>query len=143
MEVEATVSHKDFADRVELILKGDAPLPNAEVTDPARFLANLASGGHCMAPEWGWSTLSSGSLDHARKSWTQFFLRSEPNMSTKGSRTSGAGFAVRYEHGNGVVYDWAICRHKKVDAAGANHSRGWSPGHCALCGINMTIDSGD
>lgn len=137
------ISHKDFAEHVAAILKGDEPLPNTEVVDQGRFLATLASGGGCMVPEWGWSRLPAGDPSQTRKSWTQFFLRSEPNMSTRGSTTSGAGYAVRYDGGKGVVYDWALCRHKKADHPGANHSRGWHPGHCVLCGIDMTVDSGD
>jgi hypothetical protein len=38
---------------------------------------------------------------------------------------------------------FAICKHEKVDGPGANHSRGWHPGHCRLCGLDMTVDSGD
>lgn len=38
---------------------------------------------------------------------------------------------------------FAICRHTKVDGPGANHSRGWHPGSCSKCGLDMTVDSGD
>ena len=142
--VAGTISHKDFAAHVEAILKGDEALPNAKVEeDLGRFLGNLAAGGHSMKPEWGWSKLPSGAPNQTRKNWTQFFLKNESNMSAGGSPTSGEGYAVRYENGKGVVYSWAICRHQKVDGAGANHSHGWHPGRCSICGIDMTIDSGD
>ena len=38
---------------------------------------------------------------------------------------------------------FALCKHKKVDHPDANHDRGWHPGHCELCGLDMTVDSGD
>lgn len=38
---------------------------------------------------------------------------------------------------------FAICQHKKVEGPGANHERGWHPGWCEKCGLNMNVDSGD
>lgn len=38
---------------------------------------------------------------------------------------------------------FAICKHEKVDDPGADHRRGWHPGACSKCGLNMTVDSGD
>lgn len=38
---------------------------------------------------------------------------------------------------------FAICKHEKVVGAGANPSRGWHPGKCSKCGLDMTVDSGD
>lgn len=37
----------------------------------------------------------------------------------------------------------AICEHEKVEGAGANHMRGWHPGRCRLCDMDMSVDSGD
>jgi hypothetical protein len=42
-----------------------------------------------------------------------------------------------------VAMRFAICQHTKVDGPGANHSRGWHPGACSKCGLDMTVDSGD
>jgi hypothetical protein len=30
-----------------------------------------------------------------------------------------------------------------VEGPNANHSRGWHPGWCGKCGVDMSIDSGD
>ncbi len=38
---------------------------------------------------------------------------------------------------------FAICLHSKVDRLDANHSRGWHPGQCGICGVDLSIDSGD
>ena len=34
-------------------------------------------------------------------------------------------------------------KHEVIEGAGANHSRGWYPGHCGKCGLDMSFDSGD
>jgi len=127
------------------IIKGDVDIPNAEAVDPLLFLNNLASGGHSLVPHWGW-----GRITGQRKQWTQFFL----TPAGMGGRFGGGGYAVTY---GGSKYDqetkkstqtpivlrFAICKHEKVDAIGANHQRGWHPGSCKHCGLDMTVDSGD
>lgn len=124
-----------------------APLPNAEDVDPLEFLNNLAAGGHMMEPVWGYTLLPDGS----RPQWTQLFLSHDANM---GFELSGRGYAVSYGGGrydqkqrksipSPIVRRFAICNHERVLAAGANPDRGWRPGHCKHCGMDMTIDSGD
>ena len=114
-----------------------APLPNAENLDPLAFLNNLAAIGHMMVPQWGYALLPDGS----RSQWTQFFLKGD-----------GTGYAVTYggarfiedkSYSTPIVRHFAICKHEVEDHPGANHSRGWHPGHCRLCGMDTTYDSGD
>jgi len=38
---------------------------------------------------------------------------------------------------------FAICLHKKLRAPSAQPSLGWYPCYCTLCGLDMTVDSGD
>jgi hypothetical protein len=133
------------------IIKGDVVLPNTEEVDPLLFLNNLASGGHSMTPHWGWSLRNDG-RDAGRKQWTQFFMRP---VAMGGQGTfDGSGYAViwggsRYDQETRVntqtpiVLRFAICQHEKVDSLGANHMRGWHPGYCGKCGLNMTVDSSD
>lgn len=42
-----------------------------------------------------------------------------------------------------VTGKFALCEHVKVEGPGANHSRGWHPGWCEKCGMDMSVDSGD
>ena len=131
-----------IASSVDAYKPGHAqPLPNATAHDPAAFLALLASGGHSMTVEWGYSRRAGDD----QPVWTMFFLTPPPAMF---GHFGGGGFAVRYEYGAGyagagVVYRFDICKHEKEDAPGADHRRGWHPGHCRLCGMDMTVDSGD
>lgn len=113
------------------------PLPNAENLDPLLFLNHLASGGHMLKPVWGYAQMP----DSTRNQWTMFFLSDV-----------GSGYAVtyggsRYIDGKGyetpIVRRFMICKHVVEEGAGANHSRGWHPGHCKLCGMDTSYDSGD
>jgi hypothetical protein len=133
------------------ILDGSVPLPNTDEVEPLRFLNNLAAVGHSMTPKWGWSLRHEG-RDAGRKQWTQFFLRP---VAMGGQGTfDGTGYAViwggsRYDQEAKksiqmpVVLSFAICKHEKVDGAGARHECGWHPGSCKHCGLDMTVDSGD
>jgi hypothetical protein len=126
--------------------KGLLPLPNAEDIDPLAFLNNLASDGHMMQPKWGYAIIVDPHGGHQRQQWTQFFLRD-----------GGEGYAVTYggqrweKNAEGkqvgidtpIVRRFAICKHEKEEGAGANHRRGWHPGKCRLCGMDMSYDSGD
>ena len=133
------------------IIEGKVPLPNTQEHDPMLFLSNLAAVGHSMTPKWGWSLRHEG-RDAGRKQWTQFFL-SPVSMGGQGT-FDGTGYAViyggsRYDQetkkniSTPIVLRFGICKHEKGDAAGANHNRGWHPGSCKHCGLDMTVDSSD
>jgi hypothetical protein len=104
-----------------------APLPNVEEQDIARGVNSIASMGHMLTPKWGYSKGEHGGM------WTQFFLHVH----------DGSGYALIYGGQGGRIVRFAICRHQKKTGAGANHSRGWHPGHCIKCGLDMSVDSGD
>jgi hypothetical protein len=125
-----------FDDDLKPIVEGKVPLPNIVDIDPLLFLNNLAAVGHGLMPKWGYSSID------GRKQWTQFYL-----SSGQGGGLNGQGYAVRYGPSypkpEPRVMRFAICKHEKVAAPGANPSRGWHPGHCSKCGLDMTVDSGD
>ena len=109
--------------------QGLAPLPNATDLEPIPFLNTLAAGGHQMEPVWGYAKLP----DNSRQQWTQFFLLT----------SDGEGYAVTYGSRAPIVRRFAICKHEKIEGPNANHSRGWHPGWCGKCGLDMSYDSGD
>ena len=113
-----------------------APLPNPTDVEPGRFLNDLAARGHMMTPVWGYAVLPDGS----RRQWTQFFLLHDANM---GMQLGGGGYAVSYGTNAPIVRQFQICRHEIELAPGADPSRGWRPGKCKHCGMDMTVDSGD
>lgn len=117
------------------IIGGDAPIPNFEEMTPDAFCNALASTGHRMIPKWG-RTKSV----HGHKTWAFYFLANHSNM---GDSPDGSGYVTIYGGAKPTVGRFAICKHEKKLGAGANPSRGWSPGACVKCGMDMTIDSGD
>lgn len=98
------------------------PLPNVvPFDDLAKGVDAIASGGHMLTPKWGYTKGCA---------WTQFFL----------DVGDGSGIAMIY---GGRIVRFAICKHQKKMHPGANPSRGWHPGHCIKCGLDLTYDSGD
>jgi len=118
------------------IIAGEIELPNFEPVTPEYFCNALASGGHSMTPKWGHAK-----ADGNYKPWAHYFLTNYSNM---GGGVDGSGYVCIYAgNGNPKVGRFAICKHEKKLGAGANPSRGWNPGACVKCGLDMTIDSGD
>lgn len=123
------------------IIEGKVALPNFEAKSVAQVINNVAALGHGLLPKWGYARRANGGKD-----WAQFFLTPAGMGSVHSGCFDGGGYVMiynpRYE-GEPIIGTFAICRHEKKPAAGANPSRGWHPGSCAKCGLNMTIDSGD
>lgn len=126
-----TYAEQDYAP----IIAGDADLPNFEEVTPEYFCNALASGGHSMIPKWGHAK-----SEHGHKTWAHYFLTNYSNM---GGDPDGSGYVIIYGSAKPKVGRFAICKHEKKLAAGANPARGWYPGACVKCGLDMTIDSGD
>lgn len=119
------------------IMRGEKVLPN-----PEPVTGNLA------AFMLGYSEMHSGFqvlLPGEAKKWNvRFFLDHG-----QGGQLEGSGLVVwsAWDHANrapgAVGFKFAICKHTKVADRDANPSRGWHPGRCSKCGLDMTIDSGD
>jgi hypothetical protein len=116
-----------------------AVLPNlVEVTDPARALFELAiSKPLCPAP-YGLAFKIPG---EQYASYCTAYLRSTPG----GGGWEGSGVLLSMHNSlKPRVFTFALCLHEKTeDGHSPNHNRGWHPGHCALCGMDMSVDSGD
>lgn len=112
------------------------PLPNVRDVAAIPFLNDIAARGHMMEPVWGYSLLP----DSNRQQWTQFFLLGDANMAMQ---LGGGGYAVTYANPEPIIRYFRICNHEIELHPGADPKRGWTPGHCKHCGMDMTIDSGD
>lgn len=122
------------------IFEGKLPVPNLEEMPAEKGLERLAHGG-----AGGIRGRIKFSPQDNRGEWATWF----PGYEGMGS-LGGNGYVIWSvtEHSPvyrtyGKVGTFAICKHEKVEGPGANHNRGWHPGHCRLCGMNMDIDSGD
>ena len=121
------------------IVRGEVDLPNFEKGDLGNIVSNIAALGHGLLPKWGYAKIN------GRKEWAQYFLTPAGMGSVQSGSFDGGGFVLLYAgypHG-GIGGTFAICKHEKMPGPGANPMRGWHPGACLKCGMDMTIDSGD
>lgn len=124
-----------FDEQVKDIIAGKMPLPNMAPIDcdvGAKILHYREM--HCG------SALMPDTRD---KHWNaRFFLDYG-----QGGQFYGSGIVAWITWKNGVYravgMKFAICDHKPVEGASANHSRGWHPARCSKCGLDMSVDSGD
>lgn len=115
------------------IMEGTVALPNATVKDGDISAALL----HYHQMHTGAALLPTG------KKWNvRYFLDYG-----QGGGLHGSGLVAWADWKDGayraVGMSFAICVHKPVVGAGANPSRGWHPAHCSLCGLDMSVESGD
>lgn len=120
------------------IMRGDVVLPNPEPIN-----GDLASVVlHYNAMQSGRCVLLPGGTG---KKWNVSYFLDHG----QGGQLYGSGVVAWtcWDHENrrpgAAGLRFAICKHTKVDSAGADHMRGWHPGKCSKCGLDMTIDSGD
>jgi hypothetical protein len=116
------------------IIDGKVPLPNAEPIDSdvgaAVLHYRVMRAGHALMP-------------NGRTEWNaRFFLDCG-----QGGQLEGSGIVAWSAWKDGAYratgLRFAICKHEKKDDPGADHQRGWHPGRCVKCGLDMTVDSGD
>ncbi len=125
-----------LADDLMPIIKGDVALPNFEDMPLSQAVNYAAAWGNVHAARVQFP----GAKPYDRP---RAIIALETGQ--YGTDLHGSGIALiegGYPHGAKAVR-FAICKHKKVEHAGADHRRGWYPGHCEICGLNMTYDSGD
>lgn len=126
-----------FDERLKTIMDGKADVPNFEELDPVKGIASWASAGGSFAhPDVKQAKLPADGRMWGN--WARYLLNR-----TQGGQYDGTGYVMMYEQGKGRVGRFAICKHTKVAEPGANPSRGWHPGYCGTCGLDLTVDSGD
>lgn len=116
------------------IMEGKVALPNAKPIDADVGAAIL----HYTKMHCGQALVTANN-----KQWNaRFFLDY-----TQGGSLTGTGIVAWTAWKDGAYratgLKFAICEHEKKVAPGANPSRGWHPGHCIKCGLDMSVDSGD
>ena len=124
--------HGDFSAILLEIAAGKRDLPNFKEVPLARGVAALACSGGPI------SRVESARLDGKRLGYARYAFGS-----TQGGVFDGTGYVMLYAGGVGKIGTFAICEHEKVPGRGGNPDRGWHPGTCSKCGLDMTVDSGD
>lgn len=115
------------------IMAGNVPVPNVQPVEGDVGAAIL----HYREMHCGTAVLDGNKHWNAR-----FFLDYG-----QGGQSYGSGVVAWTTWKDGayraVAMKFAICDHKPVEGASANHSRGWHPARCSKCGLDMSVDSGD
>lgn len=136
------VRSTDFPELMRFYLNGCAPMPNFEQVEVERGLDILAAGGGLREASDGVQNVMLPGAQYT--TWARVFL-----SFTQGGSMDGTGYLIFYRGGmkrgpeGSQIAKFAICQHQKVDGPSANHQRGWHPGRCSKCGLDMTVDSGD
>jgi len=116
------------------IMEGKVALPNAKPIDDDDVVSIL----HYRDMHPGRALLPNGHTEWSARYFLDY---------GKGGQLYGTGIVAwsAWRDGANRVsgYKFAICEHEPKADAGANPSRGWNPAHCAKCGLDMTVDSGD
>lgn len=120
------------------IVRGEVPIPNMETQPLALVAGNIAACGRSMKPIWGWANTGT-----PHKAWAFFFLTPAAMGSAMHNSFDGGGYGIAYGSKEPLAFRFAICKHDKRASADANPNRGWHPGSCVKCGLDMTIDSSD
>lgn len=133
-----TDKHNGFslADDLMPIIEGKVALPNFEEMELSQAVNYAAAWGHLHSARVQFQ----GARQYDRP---RAIVALETGQ--YGSDLHGSGivlFEGTYPHG-AKAGRFAICKHEKQAAAGADHRRGWHPGSCTKCGLDMTVDSGD
>ena len=124
------------------LMRGKAMLPNFEELPLDHGIATIAAGG-CLLAQPGVMNAKIPGSTSSWGHWARYFL-----ATTQGGLFDGTGYVIWYAseggHGKGHVGRFAICDHKKEGTGSVEQSRrGYSPGFCTKCGLDLTVDSSD
>lgn len=120
------------------ILTGTVPLPNPTICKGSalEMMSGILSATVFATPV-GRMMDSEGKTYQAR-----YFLQSN-----QGGQLTGEGWVLWSYFHQGYSHTafsaFAVCVHERVSGEGGNPMRGWHPGRCGLCGLDMTVDSSD
>jgi hypothetical protein len=127
---------KDFPAILAEIMAGKRELPNPAEIALSRGVSDIAAGGSLD----GIPGIRSAKFPGQRLgSWARYFLNH-----TQGGAHDGTGYAMVWGTPGGKIFKFAICKHNKTGSRTREQEiRGWHPGRCSRCGLDLSVDSGD
>jgi len=141
----------DLKEHLEPRISGKVRWEHAEEIDLLNAVNNITMGGQQVTYS-GWFRKPDTPANGSNK-WARYFLTTNQGGSLTGE-------ALVFVYGGGGYYDranpteWqgtkpsayrvAICKHEKEGSGTPDQERrGWHPGRCAKCGLDLSVDSGD
>lgn len=126
-------------EEMEPYLEGKKAWPHFDTIPLEQAVRSIAGVSYLVPKMIGTRLISA---DRLRYTPASYFLDT-----TQGGRFTGNAVVLYYVwengHGTGKAGEVFMCNHKKIEGPNADHRRGWHPGFCELCGLDMTVDSGD
>lgn len=113
-------------------------LPNLEeITDPLEIVRWVALR---LKPNTDYYNAGVKLPGRQYSTYCTLFLDSQPG----GGGWGGGGMVLTHDYPTPKAFRFALCKHEKTEEGhNPNHGRGWHPGHCVKCNMDMTVDSGD
>jgi hypothetical protein len=120
-----------------------AALPNLrEITDPLEAIREISWSKPCL-DHHDFRTLlppKNPNYPNRHPTYVKLYLKSTP----MGGGWDGRGVLISDDYPQPRVFTFALCKHEKTEEGhNPRPGRGWHPGHCKLCNMDMTVDSGD
>ena len=133
-----------FEDDFGPMFKGEMVPPNLEEIDlDAGMSSTLGFTIEAVRPVCYFLPPAGGGAT-SRRYQARYYLSCEQS-----GRYNGYGYVVWDIEGSFSkrpdirMATFAFCVHEKRVASTADRQRGWRPGYCFKCGLDMTVDSGD
>lgn len=139
----------DLKEHLEPRMSGAVPWGHIEPMDVLRAINHISLGGSWMT-YGGWFLRPDRKLN---KDWARYFPLTNQGGGYTGEALvfvyGGGGYWKKEVPGEWVgtkpeVFRVAICKHEKEGSGTQDQERrGYHPGRCKHCGLDMSVDSGD
>lgn len=130
----------EFAELIAYYLRGSDVPPNLIIGSPETLDDDLDGLAHNWGEYGGGRVKVPGDTGYG-----QIAMVALPK--TQGGALTGEAKVLFYSPKWGKqgprTAKFKLCDHAHVAGASANPSRGWHPGRCSKCGLDMTVDSSD
>ncbi len=149
LESHPVLTSADIPALLEFYLLGWEVLPNWKFEPLERGLDQIA----CWGGAGAYKRLANIRLPYGigswrgtvHTTWARVFL-----SYTQGGQRDGRGVHIWHKGqaprnvGHSQVASFALCQHtKRTISSIHDQQRGWHPGHCTRCGLDLTVDSSD
>lgn len=153
LEVSPDPKSPEFEALLRYYMVGAAVPPNLEVGTDESLHADLSHIAHAGSMAGSYASIFGGrimlpSMREGKSPKHHGEIAFAVASRTQGGALDGSARVLIYRPTWGKdatprTATFRLCDHEKRVGAGARPERGWHPGSCTNCGLDMTVDSGD